>query len=353
MKACVDAAVAMRAIQPSELERVIVDTTVQEKAIAHPTDSRLLEVARHQVVKVANAAGIGLKQAFAAEGKMLRRRADGYAHARQLKRLKRVVRRQRTIVQRLLREVERKLTDATPSPAVARLRDVMVRAGRIADQQPKDKNKLYAMHAPEVECISKGKARRPYEFGVKASIAVTHRSGLVVGARTFPGNPYDRHTLSAQLEQTAILLEDTGRAPQQAIVDLGYRGVDADNPGVEIIHRGRYKSMTRQQRRWLKRRQAVEPAIGHLKSDHRLDRCWLKGSEGDALHAVLCAAGYNLMWLLRAIARRGIKPAFLRLLRRWLWGWNIAPAVVAAVRWRSGWRAALIDPPCLLLRSTR
>ena len=267
MKACVDAAVAMRAIQPSELERVIVDTTVQEKAIAHPTDSRLLEVARHQVVKAANAAGIGLKQTFAAEGKMLRRRADGYAHARQLKRLKRVVRRQRTIVQRLLREVERKLADATPSPAVARLRDVMVRAGRIADQQPKDKNKRYAMRAPEVECISKGKARRPYEFGVKASIAVTHRSGLVVGARTFPGNPYDGHTLSAQLEQTAILLEDTGRAPQQAIVDLGYRGVDADNPGVEIIHRGRYKSMTRQQRRWLKRRQAVEPAIGRLKSE--------------------------------------------------------------------------------------
>lgn len=155
--------------------------------------------------------------------------------------------------------------------------------------------------------FGKGKARKPYEFGVKASIAVTHRTGLMVGARTFPGNPYDGHILSAQLEQTGILLEGSGRCPSQVVVDLGFRGVDADNPGVEIIHRGKAKSLTKQQRRWLKRRQAVEPAIGHLKSDHRMDRCWLKGSLGDALHAVLCAAGYNLHWLLRAT--KGAVPA--------------------------------------------
>jgi IS5 family transposase len=99
---------------------------------------------------------------------------------------------------------------------------------------------------------------------VKASIAVTHQSGLMVGARTFPGNPYDGHILREQLEQTGILLEDVGITPKQVVVDLGYRGVDQDNPGVEIIHRGKYRSLTRQQRRWLKRRQAVEPAIGHL-----------------------------------------------------------------------------------------
>ena len=95
------------------------------------------------------------------------------------------------------------------------------------------------------------------------------------------------------------------------MVDLGFRGVDADNPGVEIIHRGKFKSMTNQQRRWLKRRQAVEPAIGHLKSDHRMNRCWLSGAIGDALHTVLCAAGYNLRWLLRAITSGRIKPLFL------------------------------------------
>jgi len=287
---------------------------VQEKAIAHPIDSRLLEIARAKVVQAAKRVGISLKQTFVQEGKELRRKAGGYAHAKQFKRLRRTVKRQRTILGIVLREIGRKLASVTSeSPgAIADLNTLLERAERIRKQQPKDKNKLYALHAPEVECIGKGKARKPYEFGVKASIAVTHKSGLMVGARTFPGNPYDGHILSAQLEQTRILLEDVGREPKEVVVDLGFRGVDHDNPRVEIIHRGRYKSLTKQQRRWLKRRQAVEPAIGHLKSDHRMDRCWLKGQLGDALHAVLCATGYNLRWLLRAMVRLGLKAVFLR-----------------------------------------
>lgn len=321
LKATIDTAVTTKAVRPVEFERIIVDSTVQEKAIAHPVDSRLLEIARGKVVQAAKFAGIALKQTFAKEGKELRRKAGGYAHAKQFRRLRRTVKRQRTILGIVLREVKRKITTATadsPIP-ITRLNTLLERAERIRTQQPKDKNKLYALHAPEVECIGKGKARKPYEFGVKASIAVTHKSGLMVGARTFPGNPYDGHVLNQQLEQTTILLEDTGRAPKQVVVDLGYRGVDKDNPGVEIIHRGKYKSLTKQQRRWLKRRQAVEPAIGHLKADHRMDRCWLQGSLGDALHTVLCAAGYNLRWLLRAMVRLGLtalllRPLFLALL---------------------------------------
>jgi len=315
LKATIDTAVATKAVRPNEFERVIVDSTVQEKAIAFPTDSRLLEIARHKVVTAAKSAGIALKQTFAREGKTLRRRAGGYAHAKQYKRLRRVLKRQRTVLGIVLREVQRKIATATTESGATlhRLQTLMERAERIRTQRPKDKNKLYAMHAPEVECIGKGKARQPYEFGVKASIAVTHRRGLIVGARTFPGNPYDGHILSAQLEQATILLEDVGRTPKQVVVDLGYRGVDADNPGVEIIHRGRFKSMTNQQRRWLKRRQAIEPAIGHLKADHRMNRCWLTGSLGDALHTVLCAAGYNLRWLLRAVVRGRIKRIFFAL----------------------------------------
>jgi IS5 family transposase len=109
----------------------------------------------------------------------------------------------------------------------------------------------------------------------------------------------------------ATLLQDIGAKPNTAIVDLGYRGVDADCVPVQIIHRGKYKTLTATQRSWLKRRQAIEPAIGHAKADHRMDRCWLKGSEGDALHAVLCAAGFNIRWLLRAIARQAAKAASL------------------------------------------
>ncbi len=314
LKATIDAAVQTKAVKPAEFERVIVDSTVQEKAIAHPVDSRLLEIARHKVVQAAKTVGIEFKQTYVKEGKELRRKAGGYAHAKQYRRLKKTVKRQRTILGILIREVRRKLpqTQAESAVSLNRLTTVLERAEKIRTQQQKDKNKLYALHAPEVECIGKGKARKPYEFGVKASFAVTHKSGLMVGARTFPGNPYDGHVLSAQLEQTTILLEDTGKAPKEVVVDLGYRGVDDDNPDVEIIHRGKYKSLTRQQRKWLKRRQAVEPAIGHLKSDNRLDRCWLKGQLGDALHTVLCAAGYNIRWLMRAMVRLGLKALLLR-----------------------------------------
>jgi transposase, IS5 family len=311
LKATIDTAVSMKAIRPQEFERVIIDTTVQEKAIAHPTDSRLLEIARHHVVKAAKAAGIGLKQTFAREGRKLRHKAGGYAHARQMKRLRRVVKRQRTILGIVLREVARKRAEATNEAAALKLDGLRERAQRIATQQPKDKKKLYALHAPEVECIGKGKARKPYEFGVKVGIVVTHKQGLVIGARTFPGNPYDGHLLASQLEQVNTLLEDHGTQPRQVVADLGFRGVDIHNPGIEILHRGWRQSMTTKQRRWLRRRPAIEPVIGHCKADHRMERCWLKGELGDALHAVLCATGYNLRWLMRAVLRLGLGPVFL------------------------------------------
>ena len=319
LKATVDAAVTMQAIEPAALERVIVDTTVQEKAIAHPVDSRLLEIARHKVASAAKRAGVSLKQTFAKQGKELRRKAGGYAHAKQFRRLKRTVKRQRTILGIVMREVQRKIVAAEfvmqSAKALADLLMWLERAERIRTQQRHDKNKLYALHAPEVECIGKGKARKPYEFGVKNAVVVSHQHGLMLGARTFPGNPYDGHILSAVLEQARNITQDLSVAFKQVVVDLGFRGVDADNPDAQIIHRGKFKSLSPQQRGWLRRRQAIEPAIGHLKSDHRLDRCWLKGALGDALHAISCAAGYNLRWLLRAIARLGIGPVFLRLLQ--------------------------------------
>jgi len=326
LKATIETAVDIKAIKPAEFECVIVDTTVQEKAIAHPVDSRLLEIARHKVVSAAKRAGIKFKQTYAGEGKTLRRRAGGYAHAKQFKRLKNVVRRQRTILGIVMREVQRKLAthqlpeDASPT-ALSSLHTWLERAERIRTQKRDDKDKLYALHAPEVECIGKGKARKPYEFGVKTSITVTHKQGLMIGARSFPGNPYDGHILSAQLEQSTNLLQDLGVAPKQVVVDLGFRGdvVEASCPGIELIHRGKYKTLTQEQKRWLKRRQAVEPAIGHLKSDHGMDRCWLTGELGDALHAISCALGYNIRWLLRAIARVGLKVILsLKLLMQWV-----------------------------------
>ncbi|WP_088062619.1 transposase [Xanthomonas fragariae] len=280
----INAAHAMQAVDARELSRVIVDTTVQEKAIAYPTDSRLLEVARKKLVLLAK--------------------------------MRRVLRRQRTVLGRLMRDIQRKL-DQVNTGVRERIAVWLERAQRLYTQRPKDKQKLYALHAPEVECIGKGKARQAYEFGVKVGIAVTACKGLVVGARSFPGNPYDGDTLAEQLEQTRGLLQDVSVEPTVAIVDLGDRGREVD--GVQVLHRGKAKTLTRRQWRWIKRRQAVEPVIGHLKDDCRLRRCRLKGAQGDALHVLGCAAGYNLRWLLRWIV-------FLRAWMRAM-GWSSLSAV--------------------------
>ena len=315
----VNTAVALQAITPKELETIIVDSTVQEKAIAHPTDSRLLEMARIKLALIAKRAGIVLKQSFQKEGKTLRFRAGGYAHAKQFKQLKKVIRRQRTIVGILIREIQRKMASVSEQMKLT-LTMWLERAQRLVDQQRTDKNKLYALHALEVECIGKGKARKPYEFGVKVSLATTHKKGLIVGATSCPNNPYDGHTLADQIWQTNVILMDQNTTVKAVYVDLGYRGVDKSLEEVSVIHRGKTKALTPQQRRGLKRRQAIEPIIGHVKQDHGMQRCWLKGQMGDALHAISCALGFNIRWLMRAIVRLGCRPFFaLIFLLRMIW----------------------------------
>jgi IS5 family transposase len=316
LKTTIETAVAINAVKKTDLQRVIVNTTVSEKAIAHPTDSRLLDVARRKLVRLAQRSGIALKQTYDKESSALRRRAGGYAHAKQFRRLQRMVKRQRTILGVLIREVQRKM-DGLSQNAQAPLQSLLDLVSRVWQQKRNDKSntKVFALHAPEVSCIGKGKSRQPYEFGCKVSIAIAHRPGLVVGARSFPGNPFDGHTLANQIEQTTNLLQDIGVRPHTAVVDLGFRGVDADNPSVEIIHRGKFKKLTNVQRKWLRRRSAVEPVIGHLKADHGMRRCWLKGETGDALHAVLCAVGFNIRWLMRAIVAKGIGPLWQLFLR--------------------------------------
>lgn len=173
----------------------------------------------------------------------------------------------------------------------------MQKVQRILTQKPKDKNKLYALHAPEVECISKGKAKTPYEFGVKVSVATTLKEGIVVGMRSMPGNPWDGHTLAETLEQVSILAD---HKPKIAIVDKGYQGVTV--PGTQILRSGQKRGITRTLRKMIHRRSAIEPTIGHMKTDGRLGRNPLKGALGDALHAVLCGAGHNIRLLLKKLA---------------------------------------------------
>ena len=306
----IEVAITLKLIAKKVLSRIIVDSTVQDKAIAHPIDSKLLESARVKLIEVAKAEGIELKQTYAKEGQLLGYKAGRYAHARQFKRMRKLIKRQSTIVGRLHREITRKMSPLSQAVQEA-LGHSIDKAKRLITQtrshKTKDKQpKLYSWHAPEVECIFKGKSRNPYEFGVKVGIATTLKGTLIVGARAFPGNPYDGHTLNEQVEQAAILMQATGMRPETAYVDLGYRGVDKDNLNIDIKHRGKFKSLTDEEKKSLKLRQAIEPIIGHLKADHRMNRCHLKGSTGDSLHAVLCAAGFNIRWLLRMIVKKGI-----------------------------------------------
>lgn len=282
-------------ISKTSVDRVIVDTTVMPKAIAHPTDSRLLERSRQHLVKLADEGGIELRQNYNREAPRLAAQIGRYAHAKQFKRMKKVLRTLRSRVGRVHREVGRKLHEL-PEGQQDKARDLLQRAGRILMQKPKDKNKLYALHAPEVECISKGKARTPYEFGVKVTIATTLKEGLVVGMRSMPGNPWDGHTLAETLEQVSILAD---AKPKIAIVDKGYQGVKVD--GVRILRSGQKRGLTRTLHAMVKRRSAIEPAIGHMKSDGRLARNPLKGAIGDALHAVMCGAGHNIRLLLKKL----------------------------------------------------
>lgn len=282
-------------IGKSSVERVIVDTTVMPKAIAYPTDSRLLERSREQMVKLAQDNGIELRQNYNREGPRLSAQIGRYGHAKQYKRMRRAIKRLKTRVGRIQREIGRKL-EQLPQAIQAQAKDLLNRVERILKQKVKDKNKLYALHAEEVECISKGKVRTPYEFGVKVSIATTLKEGLVVGCRSMPGNPYDGHTLEETLEQVGILAE---QAPKTVIVDKGYRGVEIE--GVRILRSGQKRGITRSLKAMIKRRSAIEPTIGHMKMDGRLGRNPLKGALGDALHAVLCGAGHNIRLLLKKL----------------------------------------------------
>jgi IS5 family transposase len=150
------------------------------------------------------------------------------------------------------------------------------------------------LHAPEVECLSKGKARAQYEFGVKVSIATTLKEGFVVAARSMPGNPYDGHTLAETIEQATIL---TDMPIHTVVVDRGYCGVQV--PGIRILRAGQKRGITRSLKALIRRRNAIEPTIGHMKADGKLNLNWLAGAIGDAVHAVLCGAGHNIRLLLR------------------------------------------------------
>ena len=296
LAATVEAALAAGAVKRVSLERVTVDTTVQPKAIAFPLDSRLYHRGREILVRLAAKHGVKLRQSYHRLGKRALRLANRYAHARQMRRARREIKRLKTFLGRVARDVGRKIAERPG--LVPHFAQPLARVARLLAQQKSDHGKLYALHAPEVECLAKGKAHKRYEFGVKVSVAATNRQGLVLGMMALPGNPYDGHTLAAALAQAKRM---TGVAVARAYVDRGYRGHGLDSRCVFIS--GQRRSLTVTIRRELRRRSAIEPVIGHMKSDGRLDRNFLAGTRGDAINALLCGAGYNLRLIINYLSR--------------------------------------------------
>ena len=278
-------------VEPSSLERVTVDTTVQPKAITHPSDARLYLRALDTLVRQAKRRGVALRQSHTRLAKRACRKAGRYAHARQFKRMRREIKRLKTYLGRVQRDVSRKTAGRPEERHFARLLPLVE---RLLAQQRHDKGKLYALHAPEVVCIAKGKAHKKYEFGCKVAVATTNREGFAVAAKAFPGNPYDGHTLAQTNEQ---IVRVSGVEPTRYYADKGYRGHDYDKPERVFIS-GRRRGLTPTMKRELRRRSAIEPMIGHMKTDGRLGRNYLLGHAGDAVNALLCAAGHNLRLIL-------------------------------------------------------
>jgi len=291
-----------KAVTPKSIESVNVDTTVQEKAIAYPTDSRLYHAMRGKLVALAKRWGVGLRQSYERVSKTALLLSGRYFHARQAKRAMREVRKLKTWLGRVKRDISRRIAgDGFLEEAFSEL---LSKARRLLEQTRTSKDKLYSIHAPEVECIAKGKAHKKYEFGNKASFVSTSRECFVLGALGLHGNPYDGHTLPECLEQAQRLC-GTHRI-RDAFVDRGYRGSGYEGEvRVHICDGNKRQWLSSRLKRLRKRRSAIEPLIGHMKTDGRLGRNYLGGKDGDRMNVVLCACGQNLRLLLNHIRKLG------------------------------------------------
>ncbi len=291
----IHAGLKTKVLKKKSLSKLNVDTTVQEKAITFPTDAKLYHRMRERLVDLAYEAGIELRQSYRRKSKHALLMQSRYAHARQMKRARREVRQLRTWLGRVVRDIERKIAD--DQELQLKFNDALKMAHRLYVQQRHDKRKLYSLHAPEVECISKGKAHKRYEFGCKVGVATTSRDNFIVAITAFHGNPYDGHTLSETICQAERL---GGFTAKEVYVDKGYRGHDYKGDATVQVARRGTKKLKYSLRKWLKRRSAIEPIIGHMKNDGRLGRNYLLGEEGDKMNAILCGAGFNMRKLLAA-----------------------------------------------------
>jgi IS5 family transposase len=289
-------------LKEKDFEQLNVDTTVEEKAISFPTDAKLYYKMLEVLVEHANKREIALRQSYKFVSKKALTKQANYAHAKQMKRARKMTKKLKTYLGRVYRDIIKKCEIKDEA-----LIEKLSLAEKLLSQTKESKKKLYSIHAPEVECISKGKAHKRYEFGCKVSMVTTSRSNWIVGIQAHHGNPYDGHTLKSSIEKAE---EITSWKAKNVNVDLGYRGHNYDGQAqVNMANRFKMKNKTMSLAKWLKRRSAIEPIFGHLKSDNRLERNLLKGKDGDHINAVLAACGFNL---------RKLYAVFLLPILKWL-----------------------------------
>ena len=288
----VSVAVSSGTIKKKDLKSVTVDTTVMPKNIAYPTDSKLLERSRARLVKLAKKYGIELRQNYNRVCKKLTRQIGGYLHAKQMKRASKSIKKLKTILGRVQRDISRKIAGEESLQKI--FASELSKAKSLLNRKKKDKNKLYSLHEEDVVCISKGKAHKRYEFGCKVSLSIANSGpGIITGSEALAGNPYDGHTLAAALSLSEKI---SGVTPSAAFIDKGYKGHKCETPRVFIS--GQRRGVTAAIRKKLNRRQAIEPHIGHMKNEGKLGLSRLKGFAGDQANAILVAASYNLKLIL-------------------------------------------------------
>jgi len=268
-------------------QEATTDTTVQEKNITYPTDNKLHRKIIKKCIAIADREGIELRQRYTRTMKRLLMEQRFRNHPLNKGRSRKADRKVKTIAGRLVRELERKLTSDLHQESLLLFK-------RVLAQKKADSNKIYSLHEPATQCMSKGKEHKKYEFGSKVSIITTKTTGVIIGAINIEKNVHDSKTLTPALEQQQRL---TGITLKNNFVDRGYRGVK-EVLGTTIVipdKAGMQRSEYQKQklRNGFKRRAAIEPKIGHLKQDHRLSRNFYKGIIGDTINVMLAAAGMN------------------------------------------------------------
>lgn len=279
---------------------VSIDSTAQEKNVTYPTDAKLHKKIIDKCVKQAKESGIKLRRTYKRVSKQLVRDTYNGNHPKRRKKANAAKRKLKTIAARLVRELERKLPEGVYSTELELYKKVLA-------QEKNSKNKIYSLHEPQVYCMSKAKAHKKYEYGCKASVVLTQKTGIIVGAMTFTTNVYDGHTLEDVLQQVNKL---TGRTPKTATVDRGYKGkqvvenTQINRPKPPLKRDSPYQK--RKKRKHHRRRAAIEPIIGHLKADHRAARNFLKGQLGDSINFMMAAAGFNYKKLMTKLKDKAL-----------------------------------------------